>query len=70
MKNISAAFNQLICGTCERANKYIGERKNENGIRNSFIVDLDTIRIKVTDVKVRWVSAHMVGIVPRSQRPQ
>jgi hypothetical protein len=43
MIKISAAFHQLISVTCDKAKKYSGDKKIENGIRNSLIVDAEII---------------------------
>ena len=38
IKNINAAFPQLILGTIDKVKKYKGARKKEKGIRNNFML--------------------------------
>ena len=47
MIKIKMALNQLISGTCDNAKKYNGERKKENGIRNNFIVEDESMLLKI-----------------------
>jgi hypothetical protein len=42
--NIKTALSQWISGTWDRAKKYRGDRKKENGIRRSLIVLRESIK--------------------------
>lgn len=57
MINIKAAFTQLICGTCDKAKKYKGDKKTENGIRNNFMVDDESTMITVFTVSYHYHSS-------------
>jgi hypothetical protein len=41
--NISMALPHRISGTCDKAKKYNGDKKTENGILSNLIVDAESI---------------------------
>ncbi len=57
--NISTAFHQLMAGTCDKAKKYKGDKKIENGIRNSLMVDDESILVAMFLVSYHYIAVFL-----------
>ena len=45
MKKIRMAFPQWICGTCDKAKKYKGDKKIEKGKRSNLKVEAESTTV-------------------------